>query len=94
MSGLLGDYHPMNNRPMLKNADGSISTEETITIEVDGRYYNIPTIFNGVRVPQAAAELLFKAGDIKPVGEFDSLDSAVNAARDRSNRLGRGLLGK
>ncbi len=90
MSGLLG----LTGKPMLRNPDGSISTEETITIEAGGRFYNIPTIVNGVRVEPKAAELLWRAGDNKAVGEFKSLDEAVKAAKERSNWLGSGLLGK
>ena len=93
MSGLLGTL-PANGKPILRNPDGSISTEETITIEVDGKFYNIPTIVNGVRVPEHAAELLFRAGQNKPVGEFKSLDEALKAAKERSNWLGSGLLGR
>jgi hypothetical protein len=96
MSGLLGDrsvrFHPLTGKPILHNADGSISTEETITIEYGGKFYNIPTIVNGVRVPPSSAELLWKAGDNKAVGEYSSLLEAVNAAKERSGRLGSGLL--
>ena len=97
LSGLLGQ-HPVTNRPMLNNEDGSVSTEETITIEVDGKFYNIPTIINGVRVPPHAAELMFKAGQNKPVGQFNSLEEAVREAQKRSKMLGNsipsGLLGQ
>lgn len=94
--GLLGQksIHPQTGKPMLKNPDGSVSTEESITVEVDGRYYNIPTIYNGVRLPPQAAELLFKAGQNKPLGEYQTLEEAVAAAKARSNSLGRGLLGR
>ena len=97
LSGLLGQ-HSVNNKPMLKNKDGSVSTEETITIGVDGRFYNIPTIVNGVRVPPHAAELMFRAGQNKAVGEFNSLEEAVREAEKRSKMLGNsipsGLLGR
>ncbi len=86
---------------MLDNPDGSVSTERTITIEAGGRFYNIPTIVNGVQVTNDAAVMLWKAGDNKAVGEFDSLEKAVQAAKERSNMLGgavqrqrSGLLGR
>ena len=32
------------SKPIIRNADGSISTERTITVGVDGKFWNIPKI--------------------------------------------------
>jgi len=96
MSGLLGNFAIDLNRPKLKNPDGSFSTEETITIESGGKFYNIPTIVRGVRVNPDAAVLMWRGGDNPHVGEFGSMKEAVDSAKQRSGEIGRvrGLLGR
>jgi hypothetical protein len=48
--------HPTTGKPILKNADGSVSTEKTITVTDDsGKFYNIPTIINGKRLDSKQA---------------------------------------
>ena len=83
----------MEGRPVLENEDGSVSTEETVTVEIDGKFYNIPTIVGGKRVGEEAAILLWKGGDNPEVGVFGSLGEAVKAAKERSDRLG-GLISR
>lgn len=85
--GLLGAVDM--TRPKLQNADSSFSTEETITIEQDGRFYNIPTIVQGQRVPEDAAVLLWRGGSNPHVGEFNSLEQALDIARSRSEMIGK-----
>ncbi len=48
------------NRPALQNPDGSYSTEKTITVGFGDRYYNIPTIWDGVELPSDGAVLMAK----------------------------------
>jgi len=78
------------NRPKIENADGSFSTEETITIPRGNRWYNVPTIVNGQRLSPADVEYWFSQGDpnIPHVGEFGTLDEAVTAARMRTDQIG------
>src|SRR3989304_5496773 len=81
----LGLEEPIDlNRPRLKNKDGSFSTEETITIDQDGKFYNIPTIVNGQRISEDEAVRLFQAGINKAVGEFPTLEEAKRRAAARS----------
>jgi hypothetical protein len=77
------------SRPMLENQDGSFSTEETITIEVDGRYYVIPTIVQGRRVDEDTAIGLWRAGGNPEVAQAGSQEEADAIARNRSARIGR-----
>lgn len=76
------------SRPILENKDGTFSTEETITVGADGRYFNIPTIVDGQRVGEERAIALWRKGGNPDVGSFDALDEAENAARSRTNRIG------
>lgn len=51
----------LNNRPKVRNADGSYSTVRTIGIEIDGgRHVNIPTVINGRVVTNEEAIRHFK----------------------------------
>lgn len=81
------------SRPILNNPDGSFSTERTITVEMDGRHYNIPTIVNGQQVTPDQAVQLFRAGKNPAVGVFGSAQEANAAAQARSQQIGqvRGL---
>jgi hypothetical protein len=77
------------SRPILDNKNGSFSTERTITIEMDGRVFNIPTIHQGVqRTPDEAVEL-FRRGEIKPTWEGTSNEDGVAAAKARSSEINR-----
>ena len=66
--------------------------EESITVEVDGRWVNLPTIFDGAKIDQGEAVRLYKRGDIEPLGgaTYDTEPEASKAARRRSEDLGRG----
>jgi N12 class adenine-specific DNA methylase/predicted RNA methylase len=75
-------------RPKIENPDGSFSTEETITIEADGKWVNIPTIVGGQRVGEDQAIELFKSGKNPAVGAFPTLPEAETAARGRSEDIG------
>jgi hypothetical protein len=75
-------------RPILDNPDGSFSTERTITIEADGKYFNIPTIVGGRQQSQEDAIRLWRSGDNKEVGSFNTLEDAVSTAQRRSSEIG------
>lgn len=88
---------PSTGRPMLHNADGSVSTEESITV-IDARLNNgmptnIPSIWGGKRTASddEAVEFALQSGQTFPA--FGSLDEAVAAAIARSEALGRELQG-
>lgn len=70
----------LNTRVPVKNEDGSVSTEESITIEEDGVFTNIPTIINGSRVSEEQAiEHYHKTGE--HLGRFTKLKDAEEYAR-------------
>lgn len=77
------------SRPRIDNADGSFSTERTITIEADGRHYNIPTIVGGRQRSEDEAIRLWEQGQNQEVGVFRSQSEAEAAARARSERIGQ-----
>lgn len=79
------------NRPVVNNEDGSVSTESTITIGIDDKYYNVPTVYNGIRYPEdTAAELAkmqLKNGVTFP--NFKTEEEAISAAKARSSAIGK-----
>jgi hypothetical protein len=89
--GNQGGTHPMNGRPILNNPDGTFSTEESITVEVDdlngGRPTNIPSIWGGKRLSEREAiQQAISSG--QKFDSYDTIDQAVSAAKARSNSLG------
>lgn len=77
------------SRPILSNDNGTFSTERTITIEADGVFYNIPTIVNGQQMGVNNALRMWEEGRNPEVGRFGSEAEALEAARRRSEEIGR-----
>lgn len=75
------------DRPLLANDDGSFSTERTITIESDGKWINIPTIFDGERHDEKQAVKAWRDGKNKAVGTYDSQEEAITGAKERSKAI-------
>jgi hypothetical protein len=84
-----------NGRPMIQNPDGTVSTEESITITDPringGAPTNIPSIWGGRRTvsEDEAIEEALRSG--QSFDAFPSIDAAVAAAQERSNMLGRSV---
>ena len=104
LGGLLGNnngpYGPMGGginigqpldygRPRLPNEDGSFSTERTITVPLGGRWYNVPTIIDGVEYPEDLVAKMFAMGRVAPVGEFPTVEQATRSASARSGYIDR-----
>lgn len=73
----------LDERPMYDNEDGSISTEESITVEHDGKFYVIPTIRteDGKRIDMTddeADRYFLETGE--HLGEYNSQEEADEAA--------------
>lgn len=94
-----GTLHPVTGRPIIRNEDGSFSTEESITVTDErlngGRPTNIPSIWGGKRPPAElngterenwAIEQALKSG--QRFEAFDNIDQAVKAAEQRTAMLG------
>lgn len=79
------DLNIDTSRPAIENGDGSYSTERTITIEVDGRYYVIPSIVGGRALSEEEATDAWRRGANPEVhSPFDNLGEAEAYARWRS----------
>ena len=60
-----------------------MSHEQSIGIEMDGRYFNLPTVYNGQKVSERDAVELFRQGKIRPLGQYST---QVEADREASKR--------
>ena len=78
-----------SGRPIIANPDGSHSTERTTTIEVDGKWVNIPTMFDGKEVdPDEAFRIMSENGFRDPeTGKRPKLFSTMGEA-EKSAALG------
>lgn len=61
-----------------------MSHEQSITIEMDGKHYILPTVYQGKKVTDDEAVGLFRQGKIKELGVFNSQREADAAAKKRS----------
>lgn len=80
----------LDERPVYDNGDDTISTEESIVVGHDGKYYVIPTIRteNGKRVDMTedeADEYFLKTGE--HLGEYDNIAEAEEASEIIHNRF-------
>ena len=58
--------------------------EESITVGIDGQFWNIPTVIDGRKVPdEEAIRRAVQSG--RNLGVYKTLDEAVAAARARSH---------
>lgn len=78
---------PKGGKPQIKNADGTVSTERTITIEADGRHYVLPTIIAGKQLSEDQAVAAWRKGTNAAVGEFGTAAEANRFAQERTARL-------
>ena len=69
-----------------------MSHERSITVQADGRWVNLKTVFNKKQLSGEQVMKMFREGRLKPLGgkTFGSMREAVNAAKKRSSSFNRG----
>jgi hypothetical protein len=79
----------LNNRPVVNNADGSISTVRSMSVNMDGKEVLIPTISDDGRVltPDQAVAQYKQTG--KHLGVFNTPDEATAYAKQLSAQQGQ-----
>ncbi len=75
----------LNNRKVVNNSDGSISTERSFSCNIDGKEVLLPTVIDGKIVSEdEAIDYYFKTG--KYLGKFDTVEEAEKYAEELHNR--------
>ena len=71
--------------------------EESITIGMDGKFFNIPTVHKGKKIPNDRAVKLFREGKIRALSRpsgFGTEAAAIRAAVARSENFPPPVLGQ
>ena len=71
----------LSARPIVQNADGSVSTVRSITAEIDGAYYVIPTVINGRVINDNEVAINYAMAHGEHLGKYRTQDAADAAAR-------------
>lgn len=75
----------LNNRKVVRNRDGSISTERSFSTNIDGKEVLLPTVINGRVVSEdEAIDYYLQTGE--NLGKFDTVEEADKYAEQLHNR--------
>ena len=74
----------------VENPDGSFSTERTITVGMDGKFFVIPTLLDGKQVTPDQAVKAARIRGMKGYPSFATQEEADTYASGRSKSLGKG----
>jgi hypothetical protein len=75
----------LNKRRVVKNKDGTISTEKSFSVNIDGKETLLPTVINGKIVSEdEAIDHYIKTGE--HLGQFDTVEEAEKYAEELHNR--------
>lgn len=77
-------------KPMFRTPEGEDVSEKSITLPLDDKFVNIPSIHKGVRLSDDEVMDRLKKGRLKPTSTHDSIEEAVKAAKERSAGLKKG----
>lgn len=75
---------------MFRTPEGEDVSEKSITLPMDGKFVNIPSIHKGIKLSDDEVMDKLKKGRLKPTSTHDTLDEAVKAAKERSANLKKG----
>lgn len=75
----------LNKRKVVKNRNGSISTEQSFSVNLDGKETLLPTIVNGKKISEDdAIDWYYRTGQY--LGQFDTIPEAEEYAQKLHNR--------
>tara|TARA_R110000751_G_scaffold274862_2_gene375734 strand:- start:241 stop:567 length:327 start_codon:yes stop_codon:yes gene_type:complete len=79
-------------KPVLKDEAGRRRSEYVKTFEVDGKWYNTPSIISGMEYEEDQLRDLYMEGAISAHGPFKTSEEAEYSSDRRSKLLGKTLL--
>lgn len=74
-------------RPVYKTPDGELVSEKSATIKLGNKYINVPSIHDGVMYSEDELLQMLKENKIEATSVHDSVEEAVQAAKERSTNL-------
>ena len=77
------------DRPVYETPYGEMVSEKSITLPINGFFYNVPSIHQGVQYTEDEIYDMLVNGMIEPTSVHQTMEEAIMAAESRSN----GLLG-
>ena len=76
-------------RPMYETPYGEMVSEKSVTLPINGFFYNVPSIHQGVQYTEDQIYNMLVNGMIEPTSVHPTMEEAITAAELRSS----GLLG-
>jgi len=77
-------------RPKKRTSKGETVSEKSTTIEIDGKHYNLPSIYGNKKYSDFVLKRALIEGVIKETSVHDSREEAEEAAKKRSKGLNQG----
>jgi len=77
-------------RPKKRASEGETVSEKSTTIEIDGKHYNLPSIYGNKKYSDFVLKRALIEGVIKETSVHDSREEAEEAAEKRSKGLNQG----
>jgi cell division septum initiation protein DivIVA len=77
-------------RPKKRTSEGETVSEKSTTIEIDGKHYNLPSIYGNKKYSDFVLKRALIEGVIKETSVHDSREEAEEAAERRSKGLNQG----
>ena len=74
-------------RDVYKTSDGELVSEKSITLKVNDNFINVPSIHDGVEYSEDDIYNMLMDGKIKPTSKHKTLEDAIKAAKERSDKL-------
>ena len=74
-------------RDVYKTSKGELVSEKSITLKVNDNFVNVPSIHNGVEYSEDEIYNMLMDGKIKPTSKHKTLEDAIKAAKERSDKL-------
>jgi hypothetical protein len=65
-----------------------MSHEKSITVGIEGRWFNLPTVYDGVEHDPGVAVEHFRRGKLRPLGQYSTEEDALREAVSRSKNFG------
>ena len=81
------DQVTQHGRDVYVTDEGDNVSELSVTIPIGDKWYNAPSIYDGVRYEEGEVADMIKGGKIKPTSIHDSLEDALDAAQGRTDDI-------